>query len=83
MKTFYFNGVGMSILSKKKKRKMMSQYSKDKLESIYRYSMPLHWVLDKMEDGKYNEITKFDIYNAKHSLDVIESCRFPPEESDN
>ena len=56
----------------------------EKLEIMYRYSMPIHWILDKLEDGVYSKITKFDICNARHELDIImEGWNFPPEASDN
>ena len=60
------------------------EHKNDKLELAYRYSMPLQWILDKLEDGVYNEITKFDVLNAKHELDtLLEGWNFPPEESEN
>lgn len=56
----------------------------EKLEIMYRFSMPLQWVLDKLMDDKSDEITKFDVANAQHELDVLlEGWHFPIEESDN
>jgi len=55
-----------------------------KLEIMYRYSLPLQWVLDKLEDGKSEEITMFDVLNAKHELDILlEGWHFPINESNN
>lgn len=61
----------------------MSDHKLEKLKNMYRYSMPLHWILDKLEDGVYDEITGFDIRNAKHSLDELENPLPIPRESNN
>ena len=82
---YYGNGLDMNLFleTTKKKRKKMNHKNK-KLELAYRYSLPLQWILDKLEDGKGEEITMFDVLNAKHELDtLLEGWHFPPEESEN
>lgn len=62
----------------------MSENSNKKLEIMYRYSLPLQWILDKLEDGDVSSITNFDVFNARHELDtLLEGWSFPPERSDN
>lgn len=59
-------------------------HKQEKLAIEYRFAMPLQWILDKLEDGVYNDITKFDVMNAQHQLDTLmEGWHFPPEASDN
>jgi hypothetical protein len=73
-------------LMKKRRMKMSSEensHKQKKLEIMYRYSMPLQWVLDKVEDGKYDEISKFDILNAQHELDILMDGWHRIKESDN
>ena len=58
---------------------MSDNHKLEKLEISYRYAMPLHWILDKLEDGVYSDITRFDILNAKDSLDSQERRNIPKE----
>lgn len=61
----------------------MSEHKKDKDDIAYRYSMPLWWILDKLEEGKDKDIKSFDILNARHELDILTNGWQRIEESNN
>ena len=61
----------------------MSDHKEDKINIEYRYSMPLQWILDMLEDDKPELIKKFDVLNAQHELDVLFNGLGPITESDN
>jgi|DEB0MinimDraft_10_1074344.scaffolds.fasta_scaffold145469_2 hypothetical protein len=61
----------------------MSDHKQNKLAIEYRYSMPIQWILDMLEDGKPELIKKFDVLNAQHELDVLFNGLGRITESDN
>ena len=45
-------------------------HKQEKHEIELRYANPIEWILQMIESGQADKITKFDILNARHEMSL-------------